>query len=61
MPDGYGVRYLTFVGREARMVAKEKWFPTQAKRTKFCEMIESNSNFIEFIAWQDPKAEDAAK
>ena len=60
MPEGYGVRYRV-VGRDDRPKTVEKFFKTEQARTKACEQLEGNSNFIEFIAWHEPEAEDAAK
>ncbi len=53
MNKEYGVRYTLAVGRDMRVVTKEKFFKTSDARRKFCEKLEQSGSFIEFIAWHN--------
>lgn len=57
MDHEYGVRWTEAVGRNMETRTKERFFPTAEKRTKFCEKLEQNSSFLEFLAWSEPRRE----
>jgi hypothetical protein len=44
MDGDYGVRWTQFKGRDGQLVAKERYFKTQAAMEKFIDKLRDNDN-----------------
>lgn len=49
----YGIRYTVSVGREMRIITKEKFFASAKARDKFIAKLEATGNFVEIIAYHN--------
>jgi len=49
----YGLRWMEAVGRDGRLVVKEKLFRTRTARDRWANLVAEKASFIRFEAWLD--------
>jgi hypothetical protein len=52
--EEWGVRYGVVVGKDRRIVTKQRFFPDEGKRDRFIEKLVDENNFKGIVGYSDP-------